>query len=249
MIKSLSLNENIHLRYLGPDPDKGPLPAVFYFALSAEESLTLDPYNQPAIFLSEYPLRIFSMDLPAHGPGLNPVHALRVWAKEYAEGKDPLSPFFSLADKAISELIKQKLVLPEKMGLMGLSRGGFVAMHIAALRSDIHTLVAFAPLTHLSKAKEFADIEMQRLDLTHYLDVLKEQKMRLYLGNRDTRVHTHLCTDFVLSLAETSFASGQRSPPIELILSPSIGHMGHGTSRETFHEGASYLGKRLGVIR
>ncbi|MEK7340133.1 MAG: hypothetical protein AABZ92_05425, partial [Verrucomicrobiota bacterium] len=59
--QQLNLASDIQLEYLGPSVDLGPLPAVFYFALSARDSLLLDPFNQPAVYLSQFPLRIFSI--------------------------------------------------------------------------------------------------------------------------------------------------------------------------------------------
>ena len=42
---------SISIYHVGPPLELGPLPTFFYFALSGEESLTLNPYNQPVSFL------------------------------------------------------------------------------------------------------------------------------------------------------------------------------------------------------
>ena len=52
--QQLNLTSDIQLEYLGPSINLGPLPAVFYFALSATDSLSLDPFDQPAVYLSQF---------------------------------------------------------------------------------------------------------------------------------------------------------------------------------------------------
>src|SRR5579863_3267195 len=117
--------------FLGPPLDAGPLPAVFYFSLSAHDSLHLDPYNQPAIYLGSPGLRIFSVSLPGHDT-LPPTQALRFWAGEIRHGRDVIQAFVQEVTSYIRHLIDQQVVLPEKIGAMGLSRGVFIASHVAA---------------------------------------------------------------------------------------------------------------------
>ncbi len=50
----------------------------------------------------------------------------------------------------IRHLIDQHVVDPEKIGAMGLSRGAFIASHIAALVPEIKHILGFAPLTRLA---------------------------------------------------------------------------------------------------
>jgi esterase FrsA len=107
-------------------------------------------------------------------------------------------------------------------------------------------------MTQLTAAKEFKELEnkehLERFNLENHISSLCEQSIRFYIGNRDIRVGTDRCFHLVQQLTEQAFQNGVRSPPIELIISPSIGHMGHGTSKEIFHDGAHWLGKLLGAI-
>ncbi len=238
--------------FLGPDLDEGPLPALFYFALSEQESLNLDPYNQPALHLRSSDLRIFSFTLPDHGPDLNPVEAIGKWAERFAKGEDPLTPFFEKSARSIEKLIAQNLVVKERIALMGLSRGGFVAGHIATFLPFVSAYLAFAPLTKLSEAKEFASLknreQIKRFDLEHLVPRLAHIPTRFYIGNRDLRVSTRNCFHLIDLLANESFNQGNRSPPIELIISPSIGQLGHGTPKEIFHAGAEWVAGKLAIL-
>ena len=73
--------------FVGPDLSLGPLPTIFYFALSAKESLHQDPFNQPVAVWQTYPVRIFSITLPEHEGHLDPKPArLAFWNEEIAKG-------------------------------------------------------------------------------------------------------------------------------------------------------------------
>lgn len=233
----------MEFEYLGPALEKGPLPAVFYFALSAKDSLHLDPFSQPAVFLSKYCLRIFSFTLPGHH--LPAVEALYDWAKEIKKGRDVISEFSKKVVEAIEKLIAQNVIEKGKVSAMGLSRGGFIACHIAAKTPLVSTILGFAPLTRLDYAKEFKDIDASPFNLSHLSSQLCNRTLRFYIGNRDLRVGTDHCFQFISTLVEDSYQKNIRSAPIELIISPSIGHQGHGTSFQTFSHGAHWLAHLL----
>jgi len=253
MMDILQLSEEVEVAHIGPPLDQGHLPSVFYFALSASESLELDPYNQPALYLKNANMRVFSINLPAHGPNLNAIDAVGVWAAAFNEGKDPITPFIDNVVFAIHELIDRGLIMREKIGFMGLSRGGFIASHVAMKFPEVKAICGFAPITELTYAKEFSGMpdisKASSLNLLHHTDALCELNIRFYIGNRDLRVSTGNCFTFVQALAEAAYKKGEHSPPIEMIISPSIGHMGHGTSKQIFEAGADWVGRKLGVIR
>lgn len=246
MSKTLFDEHNTLLDYLGPSPEEGQLPAFFYFALSGEESLTLHPYNQPALHLADGPMRVFSFTIPGHGPGMNKFNAMQYWADQMAAGFYPLEDFFEQTERAILWLITQGIVDPKRTGTGGLSRGGFVATHMAARLPFLHTLIGFAPLTELVQLKEFASGSapmLQRrateLDLVHQVDNLTHvRNIRFYIGNLDTRVNTDACYRFIRRLAEKGHAKHARHQKIELMITQSIGHHGHGTDPKIFEEGS-----------
>lgn len=249
--KTFTLPNGSQWSFLGPELNQGPLPALFYFALSSHESLAVDPFNQPVAHLAHLPLRIFSIDLPAHGPHLPAAQAIKVWAEDFISGEDPLTPFIEQVKSAIYELLGQGILIEHQIGLMGLSRGGLIACHVAARIPFIRCILGFAPLTHLSFSLEFADLkdrpEIRMFDLVNLKDQLYNRHLRFYIGNRDLRVSTSLCFESIRELVEAAFSHKIRSSQMELILSPSIGHLGHGTSKEIFQQGADWIALQLGA--
>ncbi len=243
--------DDIEVFYTGPSLSEGALPSLFYFALSAEDSLTLDPFNQPVEFLKPYPLRIFSLTLPGHENKADPTKAIDVWAQKIQSGETIIEEFVSKVERVVNYLREKNLLIDGKLGAMGLSRGGFIAAHVCAKIPSFKFLLGFAPLTKLTYAKEFHGQDSDyadTLNLEHLCEKLFSLPMRFYIGNRDTRVSTSLCFQFIEKLSNTAFHHKIRSPKMELIISPSIGHQGHGTSKEIFEQGALWIGTHLGVI-
>jgi pimeloyl-ACP methyl ester carboxylesterase len=251
-MRSIEMKSGLKLSYLGPDVAQGPLPAVFYFALSALESLNQDPFNQPAAYLSSLPLRIFSIDLPGHGSGLPATQALSMWAEEFAHGHNIIGTCIEEVKEAVEMLIKQEIARSHQMAVMGLSRGAFIATHVAAQIPHFHTVLGFAPLTQITHAKEFQDLSshplIESLNLKHLIEKLTHRTLRFYIGNLDKRVGTRHCFEFIEKLADAALKHKIRSPQVELIITPSIGHQGHGTSKEVFHQGAQWIAEKLGMI-
>jgi pimeloyl-ACP methyl ester carboxylesterase len=251
-IKVLDLYPDVVLNYIGPDINEGPLPALFYLALSAHETLGVDPYNQPAVYLSSLPLRIFTIDLPGHGKDLSSQEALKVWADAYRKGHPLISETGERIAELIADLIVKNIILREKCAIAGLSRGVLLAAHAAARCPDVLWILGFAPLTKVSFAREFQDIKddplVQGADMETLIPHLLDRKLRFYMGNCDQRTGTRHCFDFIEKLAWAMHEARNRSPSVELIISPSIGFQGHGTAKHTFHHGAQWLAEQLGAI-
>lgn len=238
--------DSIH--FTGPSLDEGALPAVIYFALSAQQSLFEDPFNQPAARLSEQGIRVFSWDLPYHGPGLDPRNAMHQWAHAFIHNPGFISDFLDTSQQNVDFLIDQGHIDPKHMGIAGLSRGGFIAAHMSAQDSRFKTLLGFAPLTQpqpLEELKAYDGVSLERISLTSLVHSLIHTSLRFYIGNHDNRVGTDACYQFIHLLTETAIQNGIRSPSVELRIYPSIGYKGHGTPPSIFHEGADWMKQQL----
>lgn len=248
-LEIIPYTQEFQIYHLGPPLSAGALPVLFYFALSGEESLTLDPYNQPITYLQDVPIRKISFTLPFHGPGYVNSQTMHLWAEELQNHPEFLSLFYQRVLEAIHFLIEKKIVDPHHMAVAGLSRGGFIAAHVAALEPRIKTILGFAPLTSFNLMTEFKDRDIpepiQKMALIHLVDQLVNKEVRFYIGNRDRRVGTRGCFSFIEALTEACVEKGIRSAPVSLIIYPSIGHKGHGTPPEIFADGASWVKARL----
>jgi esterase FrsA len=225
-------------------PEKSVKPAVFYFSLSAYDSLSLDPFNTPVRLLSHYDTRIFSFTLPAHGEGLNQNEAMKAWTQVLLQGKDPLASFLEEAAANIRFLIEEGWVDPQNMAVSGLSRGAFAAMKLARLMPELKIILGYAPLVVMSSLDESKTTHYTLFD---HIDDFMGKKIKYIMGNNDTRVGTDNAYNFLRALIKKGVENGDRSPPFELTLRPSIGYRGHGTSPESFKEGVLWLAKNLNL--
>ena len=240
----IHVGPDLTLYHVGPPLDLGPLPSFFYFSLSGPDSLCLDPFNQPVQFLHGKMIRVFSMTLPGHESNLPPTKAMEVWADDFAKKRNPIMEFLNSFETALDFVIREKFVNPHKMGVGGLSRGGFIAFHAAAREERLKFVLAFAPITKLHMVKEFRTLHddpvVQSLDAIHLSQSLAGKHLRLHIGNHDTLVGTRSSFDFAMSVVEASLVK-TRSPQVEFSLHPSIGHQGHGTPPEIFRQGADWM--------
>ena len=83
------------------------------------------------------------------------------------------------------------------VALIGVSRGGFLALHAAARDPRIDAVVAFMPLTELGALTEFADARnrYELLNVSHLAPQLAERKVWMSIGRADTRVSTAAALD------------------------------------------------------
>lgn len=182
------------------------------------------------------------MTLPGHENDLPAKDAMKIWAEDLEKGSDCIGEFLDAAHLAVNFAIKEQFADPAKLATAGLSRGGFAAAHLAARDPRFRHLVGFAPLTRLSKLKEFSHLHnhpfVNSLDLKHLSEQLSDRHVRLYIGNEDTRVGTDECFDFMKSLVQHKKS---RTAQVELFIYPSVGQMGHGTPPEIFKQGVDWI--------
>lgn len=239
---------DLTIYYMGPSLEQGPLPALFYFALSANESLMLDPINQPAVLLAGSSIRVYSFTLPGHGPKDDKTKAIAFWAEQLHKDPQFLDVFINKCLENINFLIDEGYVDSDRMVVAGLSRGGYIAARVAASHPKIKMILGFAPLTELRRLDTFKDLlAVNALNLTEEVNHLYDKNIRFYIGNRDLIVGTDRCFHLMQVLVEYAYEQGIRSPSIDLIISPSIGHRGHGTPTTIFHDGINWIKHQLGL--
>ncbi len=230
---------------LSSSPEVKNGPAVLYFALSGERTLYEEPFNQPAVALANQGVHLFSWDLPFHTPNAEPQEALNKWMQAFQTGSPLSANFVALSKQNLTFLNQFYGVCSENLAVMGLSRGGYMATQLAAAMPAIKWLLGFAPLTSpLAQEKVSASL-FSEISLSALASKLTSKQLRFYIGNDDTKVGTDSCFSFIHHLSKTAHLQGVRSPQVELIISPSIGHKGHGTAPEIFANGAAWLQKQL----
>lgn len=242
---TIDIGTGLPIYYSGPGLEHKHLPALFYFALSGEDSLTLEPFSQPVTALHSENIHIFSFTLPGHGEGWDNKLAIHYWVNCIIESNNIIKEFVDECIKNINYLVDNQYIDKKFIAVAGLSRGAFIATHLAAADERIKYVLGFAPLTELAVAEEFAKYRdhpmIQSLSLANLADKMVNKQIRYYIGNRDERVGTEACFKTVQKFTEAAYRHGERSPKVELFISPSVGYKGHGTLPPTFNSGAKWV--------
>lgn len=212
--------------YYKEPENQPPVHTVFFFSLSAQDSLTLPPFCHPVDTLIKNGIRVVSVTLPGHENNARPYGIQEIWLKE----KEELKQFLTDLTEGIKELSSK---FPPPYGAMGISRGSFIALLMAAELKEITTITCFAPLLYLKGEKE--------LSATEKTQALASKKIHFFVGDADTLIGTNNVVTFCQKLSAISLKEGA----IKIKISPSIGRHGHGTSDTIFTEGALWLASNL----
>ncbi len=215
----------ITLYSIGPRLDQKARTCL-YLSLSGEESLTSPPFCHPALMLFQKGFRVISATLPHHEDNARPLNIGTLWG----ENPSKLEIFFDNMKSALDDLSER---FEGPLSALGLSRGGFVATHLAARIDMIQNVIGYSPMTGLKGTSQF--------DLIHLAPLIKHKKIHYTIGHNDTLVETQRVIDTISSFIEALDAKERANASITLSITPSIGKHGHGTSDNTFREGLSWI--------
>lgn len=227
---------------------KGPAPAptLFNFATMIEPTLTSQDYCRVASLLAERGYVCVSLDLPCH-PGAG----LEGWAQEIGKGNALIPGFVSKVSEVLDYLVKEGYSDPERVAVSGTSRGGFIAMHVAAADPRVKCAVGFWPVTDLADLTEFAELKdatlVRSLALVNLADKLAGRSVWVNIGNNDQRVNTDSAIAFTRKVVAATLA--KRDPastePVDVEL-----HVtrwpGHGVGPGAHDDAAAWIMARNG---
>jgi hypothetical protein len=221
-------------------------PSVIYFALTAKETLCLDPFNQMVQYLKGYPINFFSITLPYHDEGIPHAKTIDHWRSELLSGPDFLLDFMKKLEALSHFLEKEQLLSIKNSCLAGLSRGGYIACFLASMIKEFRFVLAFSPMSVIFSDDEKAELIKKNLfnphwELKFFTQDLYDRDIKFFIGNRDVKVDSAKCFSFIHQLSEIAFQNRIRPCKAELHIYPSVGLKGHGTPPEIFSKGAHYL--------
>jgi esterase FrsA len=205
-----------HLSFLCKEPASAAKKTVFFFSLSDQDSLSLPPFCHPVDTLLAEGARVISTTLPGHENNARPYNIQEIWQNDLLG----LSSFITSLSLGIKELKHQ---FSPPFGVMGISRGAFIALHMCSILDEVTTAVCFAPMLSVGNS--------EALSLKNQLSTLANKRIHFFIGDNDLIVGTENVVSMQHSLRTNS----------EILISPSIGRGGHGTSDEIFHKGALWM--------
>lgn len=194
-----------------------------------------------------------ALDSPCHGEDQRPgePYGLAGWRDRLEKGEEFLADFLKKTSSVLNHLIRQRVTDPERIVAFGPSRGGFLALHFAAVEPRVGTIVAFAPVTDLLALREFQGTSYKAaarsLDVMALAPKLAGRRLFIQMGHNDLRVGGHHAIDFALRLMELSpdhmkpMQGIWSRDALKLVITPSENPNGHTTYDGAHHDAADWI--------
>lgn len=218
--------QGIRYGIAAPKPEAKSAPTVFFFAGSAEQSLSEQRFIDCQKALGANVLKV-SIDLPGHGedqragePG-----SLKTWRHRIDKGEDIIDATTRRATAVLDHLIASGHTDPARVAVFGTSRGGFMAFHWAVADKRVRDIAAFAPVTQLPILTEFHGVHPMAAETNalRVAEVLHGRGLWIIIGSADDRVGTQAAIDFAMAVV-TGARIKKVKPLVELHVLPTNGH-------------------------
>ena len=195
-------------------------PFVLVLALDAKTMLNDRPYCITAEAIVAAGGVAVSFDLPHHGRRVGADgQGIHGFAKVWAGGRDAFEQVIIDAGATIDFAIETGLATLGRIAVVGVSRGGYCAMRIAAADARVDAGVGVALVTDWRELTEFApykeDDRLSELRLEHYATSLAGRSLWLVIPAADRRVGTPACIRFVHALFAEEERLGLEASRIE----------------------------------
>jgi len=219
-------------------------PTLFVLASSTDETLGDKYFRQCGNQLAEQGWLCVTIDLPCHGKQAidGEPSGLQGWSHRLANGEDIVAECNERLSKVLNHLINKGITDPNRIAACGTSRGGFLAIHLAAFDKRVKCAAAFAPVTDPAVVREFvanADHPLvKKVSLTHQADQLAGRPVWVVIGDQDDRVGTDRAFEFAQAVTAAS-RNKKIDSRIELHIMPEP--RGHTTPRGSAERAAKWI--------
>lgn len=237
---------------IGGKKGESPAPTLFVFTSTMEAALGDRLFQTAGRQLSAEGYLCVSLDLPCHGTDLRPDEpdGLAGWRHRVEQGENFMEDMNLRATKVLDYLIAEGYTDAQKIAACGVSRGGFVAGHFAALDPRIKAAVLYAPVTDLAALHEFHGAEqnllVRSLSLLEHANQLAGRAIWLVIGDRDSRVDTDRSIDLARRVTAAALAA-KKERFVELHVMPEP--RGHAIPEHTISWSATWISKTLGTVQ
>jgi len=222
------------------DKPAAPAATLIVFAAGLQDMETNRIYSDTGRFLAPHGWITVAIDPPCHGGDRREGEpaGLDGWAARLRSGEDLMGPFTDRARRVLDFLIQEKYTDPKRIAVNGTSRGGFCALHFAAVEPRVAAVSCVSPVTDPAILREFSGLDESTIRPTRILSIasrLTGPAILITIGNDDARVGTPACIAAAQSIIDSHRAKQSADNPdanrpsdalirLELIVAPSPGH-------------------------
>jgi pimeloyl-ACP methyl ester carboxylesterase len=224
----------------------GPAPLLVSLGTAAHANLTHLDFSRQGLLLREKGWNVVSVDPPCHGEDLRSGERAEIlgWVDRFAKGEDTVAAFVARTNDVIDELVRDGVARPGAIAVMGISRGGFLAFHVAAGNARIGAVCTLAPVADWSVLREFAGMtENALVKGTAVMNIADTITCPVWtiIGSSDDRVDTGKTVEVMQRLLANN-TKRETKLAIDLHLTSTPGHL----SLAWWHdEGARWLTERV----
>ena len=213
--------------HLGQKP-AAAAPTVLVFAMDRKTSLENASFARGAWMLRSAGFFCVSLNMPAHGDDARQGEdGLKGWSARLERGENFVAAFTRQASTLLDFLTREGYSHPQKIAIIGISRGGFMALHTMAADPRVTVVATLAPVTDLTAVREFSSPTLhtiaESLSVRLLIPRLAGRPIWVLIGNRDERVGTGHCIDVMQGLWAATPADLKTSPA-ELHVLPGEDH-------------------------
>jgi len=210
---------------------KIPAPTLIHLATDAAGTLA-DSKNLARLgsLMAKDGYLSVSLDLPNHGDeeyASGNTGSIGGWRRRIEAGDNFLPAFAEKVSAVIDTLIREGYSDPSRITLSGTSRGGFIALHCAALEPRVRHVIGFSPVTDLRALREFEGMDDHPLTMSlsteHLAERLADRDVWICIGSQDDRVSTDASIATACAYSRAALDRGQIGQ-VWLHVMPSQGH-------------------------
>jgi dienelactone hydrolase len=204
-VQMLKTATGVEFGMLGSKPAT-PTPTVFWLGGPIQFSgVEIVP------FLVERGYLCVALDTPGHGrdrePG-DPEKGMLAWRRRIEAKRDFLSEFNQRMSNVIDYLIAEGWTDPDRVAILGGSRGAFIGFHYAAGDPRVKCIAGLIPLLELGHLQEFEGMEndpaTRALDAINIAERLAGRKVLVIIGDQDYRAGVDYAVAFARQVSKVA---------------------------------------------
>jgi len=206
----------VPVRLLSPDRPASH-PALLLMLQGARAGCLQPPYELAVQAMLAAGHHVASYDQACHGDDARPgwPEGLVGMAQAIAAGEDPFARDIAVGQAVMDAGLAEGWATPGRIGLLGISRGGYSGLRLMAADPRIAAAAAMAPVTDWRIVRPHLDAALAHPLVTEhtlhaYAPAFAGRPLLVVISADDDRVSTARCTEFMAAIYR---AEAERPPP------------------------------------